>query len=292
MQRGGYGPIWLRSAQRMAQRRSPRARGEERTGRRRSLRSRRFMPWCMAGNAVRSLTPPRLARATRQCGRAGRACVGARSAPPGHVTVPVSASTSTLGEPGGGAGFVEDPAVHPVEHVDLPLQAVGEGGREDAVANNAGLGYVGRQTDHCSAAIECSVSPARARRQFSNSSSWCSSAHASTKRSCRRPRLLSITSSVSMRTFAPPAAWRAGSGADGDRRITSQSRCRRSGLIVGTLRIFGARPAERCGAHRRRRGRAARNTTGARNGLVVRPHATVWCRASTPTGLAWRRRAG
>ncbi len=61
---------------------------------------------------------------------------------------------------------------------------------------------VRRQSGHWSGSISFSVSPARAARQLLSSSSWCSSAHARTSLSFQRPSVLSITSSVSIRT--PP----------------------------------------------------------------------------------------
>ena len=96
---------------------------------------------------------------------------GARSAPPGQVTVPVSSSTVTAAKPPGVRASFEDGTAHPVKHRDLAGEAVGKTNAKDTVADSDSCGYVGRQADHRSGLIDWSISPARARRQFSLSSS-------------------------------------------------------------------------------------------------------------------------
>src|SRR6266496_4211742 len=91
---------------------------------------------------------------------------------------------------------------HALKHRYLAGKAVRKRQSEHPVAHNRDCRDIWSHTDHRNGSISRSVSPTRASRQFSSSSSWCSSAHASTSRSCRRPRLLSITSTVSIRTFA------------------------------------------------------------------------------------------
>ena len=94
---------------------------------------------------------------------------GARSAPPGQVTVPVSSSTLTRAKPS--AVFVgEHRSVHAVENVELVGGPVGEREREDAVSDGDGACDVRGEADHRNGSISSSVSPARARRQLSASS--------------------------------------------------------------------------------------------------------------------------
>jgi hypothetical protein len=73
---------------------------------------------------------------------------------------------------------------HPVQHVDLTVDAVGESELKHPVANDANLRNVRSQAIHHNGSIAFSVSPARARFQFSRSSAVWSSAQASTSRSC------------------------------------------------------------------------------------------------------------
>jgi hypothetical protein len=47
-----------------------------------------------------------------------------------------------LGKALGGAGILEDGTAHPIEHIDLSVQAVGEGQSKDAVADDLDSGDI------------------------------------------------------------------------------------------------------------------------------------------------------
>jgi hypothetical protein len=78
---------------------------------------------------------------------------GARSAPPGQSTVPVSGSTVTFGETLRRTGVLKYGPTHSVEQVDLATQPICEREVKDAMPNDDGISYVGRQTNHRSGAI-------------------------------------------------------------------------------------------------------------------------------------------
>lgn len=68
------------------------------------------------------------------------------------------------------ASVRKDRTAHPIQNVDLAHNPIGKRESEDAMADDAGSGDVRGQPVHCSGSIAFSVSPARASRQFSNSS--------------------------------------------------------------------------------------------------------------------------
>jgi hypothetical protein len=81
-----------------------------------------------------------------------------------------------LGKALRGARLVEHRSAHPVEDLHLTAQAIGEAETEDTVADDGSLSDVGGQANHRSGSI-----------------GWSVCAQASTNRSWRRGRLLSIT---------------------------------------------------------------------------------------------------
>jgi hypothetical protein len=114
-----------------------------------------------------------------------------------------------LGEALGCSGVVEHWSAHPVEHIDLAGQPVGKGEPEHAVADNGGFGYVREsgQSSEWLDRLKCLTRPGAAPVLAQLGPVQLGPGEHEPQ--LPPPRLLSITSRVSIRTFALPSACRA-----------------------------------------------------------------------------------
>jgi hypothetical protein len=117
--------------------------------------------------------------------------------------------------------LVEDRSTNPVEDFHIAAQPIGEAETEKPWRIMVASVMSGVSPIIGAARLTGASHQRRRNAMFSRSSSWCSSAHASTNRSRRRGRLLSITSSESIRTFL------GGKAAGADSPWRSRPPCRR-----------------------------------------------------------------